>query len=351
MRIHLTLTPPGDRGHMPINYNSYVSEFVYEAIQPDLAFRGQHGPDEGIAFYTFSNLYIPEVQQEDRVLNFGKVGIELTISMLIEPAFEVELIERIEKVKTLPFDPSVGTDLDVSRVEIVNEAPTVQNYARFRMLSPLASPLWNPAPGTEQRYIHYGEDEFSESIRGILLAKYEKWKGRRPIDTRFRFELDEKYVQRRRGRISKLVTFHEGEPDEKRVKAIVAPFEVEGNPELIWLGYVAGFGEKNLLGFGCADLVSTSQGQIRHFEDRPPAQHFDDRRTFRNNTPRPERTDWNPEPQRRERSYEPQPHNGRRENSNQLVVHLKNGHAEDREESSRGVSNDSAGPAGRIKQR
>src|SRR5882724_5527820 len=104
MRLHLTLTPPVDRGHMPINYNAFVSEFVYEAIQPDSAFRAQVGTqEEGIPFYTFSNLYIPEVDQEDRTLNFGKVAIELTISMLVSPACEEEVMERIERAKVLAF--------------------------------------------------------------------------------------------------------------------------------------------------------------------------------------------------------------------------------------------------------
>ncbi len=279
MRVHLTLTPPGQQGHMPINYNAFVSEFVYEAIQPDVPFAGQPASgQQGIPYYTFSNLYVPDVQQEDRTLHFGNVGIELTISMLIEPDYNDELMARLKAVPSLLFPNGSGTDLNVSKIELVDEASSVASYARFRMLSPLASPMWDAGDGSEPRYVHYGEPEFTEAIREILVAKYERWKGRKPQDTRFRFALDEKYVQRRRGRISKLVTFHEGEDDEKKVKAIVAPFEVEGNPELIWLGYVAGFGEKNLLGFGCADLVTAPVRDQRSYQERPGAQQTRDNR-------------------------------------------------------------------------
>jgi hypothetical protein len=54
------------------------------------------------------------------------------------------------------------------------------------------------------------------------------------------------------------VTFNEMSEDERRIKALISPFECEGNPDLIWLGYVAGFGEKNVLGFGCTEPISES---------------------------------------------------------------------------------------------
>jgi CRISPR-associated endoribonuclease Cas6 len=283
---------------MPINYNTFVSEFVYELLQPDVPFNAKEGMGEGIQYYTFSNLYIPSVQQEDRTLRFGQVPIELTISLLIDPACEAETFERMKRVPCLHFDNSAGTQLKVSNVEVIKEAHGMTNSARFRMLSPLASPMWETAQnghedaqmGGDQRYIHYNDVEFSDSIRGILLAKYERWKGKRPNDTRLQFTLDEKYVQRRRGRISKLVTFHEGEPDEKKVKAIVSPFEVTGNPELIMLGYVAGFGEKNLLGFGCADVVSIAPRNERPFEQRGSVGNGRER--FDNSRPAPRRNEY-----------------------------------------------------------
>jgi len=255
---------------MPINYNAFVSEFVYEALQPDVPFPSQPAEgQQGITYYTFSNLYVPEVQQQDRTLSFGKVAIEMTISMLLEPKYFDEVSQRIRQIPQLLFPNGVGTPLDVVSITPVDEAPSVSSFARFRMLSPLVSPTWDAGDGREPRYVHYGEPEFSEAIRAILLAKYERWKGRRPQDTRFRIMLDEKYVQRRHGRISKLVTFHEGLDDERRVKAIVAPFEVEGNPDLIWLGYVSGFGEKNLLGFGCTEIISGGGREVRTISERP----------------------------------------------------------------------------------
>lgn len=258
MRLRITLGSPNGFGEIPINYNSYVSQFVYELLQPDTPFEHQSATGStqyGIPYYTFSNLYIPGVDQREQTLRFGQVPIDLTVSLLVDPQAEKEVEERLRAVPVMDFE---GTTLQVDQIERLPEQKTFARRARFRMLSPLASPLWPMSnEGTELRYIHYNDPAFSESIRAILLARYERWKGKRPQDTRFHLSLDHQYIQRRRGRISKLVTFYPGLPEEKKIKAIVAPFEVEGNPELIWLGYVAGFGERNILGFGCSDVIRT----------------------------------------------------------------------------------------------
>jgi len=269
MRVKITLSCTSEFGEIPINYNSYVSQFVYELLQPDTPFdfQSQSSGQYGVPYYTFSNLYVPGVDQFDQVLRFGQVPIDLTVSLLVDPKGEAEVMNRMRQVPTMDFD---NIALRVDNIEKLSEVKNFPRRARFRMLSPLASPLW-PSVGQDEnpdlRYIHYNDPAFSESIRAILIARYERWKGKRPTDMRFTFTLDQRYIQRRRGRISKLVTFYPGEQEEKRIKAIVAPFEVEGNPELIWLGYVAGFGEKNLLGFGCADLIRTTQ-QFDYPEER-----------------------------------------------------------------------------------
>jgi CRISPR-associated endoribonuclease Cas6 len=260
MRCRVILEPRKSLNTIPINYNSAVAQFVYELLEPDRPFDNYTSsttPNEGILFYTFSNLYIPEVRQRDRLLEFDQVEIELTISLLVDEPQEKEVLERMNSIAQIDSDAfgpgENGVDnakLIVKRIEILPEILSFGPRCKFRMLSPLV------AAGS--RHPHYQSEEFSEAIRECLISKYTRWKGMPPEDTRFRFYLDDGYVQRRRGRISKLVTFNEMSEDERRIKALISPFECEGNPELIWLGYVAGFGEKNVLGFGCSEPVSES---------------------------------------------------------------------------------------------
>jgi CRISPR-associated endoribonuclease Cas6 len=272
MRLKLTLIPESESGgSIPINYNTFVSEFVYSLLDPDKPFAYEDSESaRSIPYYTFSNLYIPNVTQQGRSLEFAYTAIELTVSLLVDARASSEVLARANRITHLDFHPRSETALRVQKIEVIQDSRKFTRRARFRMLSPLASPLWEPIEGeaSEPYYIHYSEPDFSESIRQILLAKYKRWKGELPTDTELHFALDQKYLQRRRGRISKLVTFNEGEPNERSIKAVVAPFEVEGNPELIWLGYVAGFGERNLLGFGCADVVAVGKRDLHMPEDR-----------------------------------------------------------------------------------
>lgn len=270
MRVRVTLEPPQELCAIPINYNSCVSQFVYELLQPDTPFSrrvASTDPNEGILYYTFSNLYIPNVTQQGRFLEFCRVQIDLTISLLIDEQHEPEAMERIHEVDELFISEIQGEPvehatelLQVKSVTKVEEVRSFGSRARFRMLSPLATPSEETPQGL--RHVHFSSHDFSEALRETLLAKYRRWKGHDPKDTHFTFRLDQGYVQRRRGRISKLVTFNEMEENERKIKALVSPFEVEGNPELIWLGYVAGFGEKNILGFGCAEPLSASSKDV-----------------------------------------------------------------------------------------
>jgi CRISPR-associated endoribonuclease Cas6 len=264
MRCRIKLEPLKSANLIPINYNSAVSQFVYELLEPDTPFThtvSSTHPNEGVLYYTFSNLYIPGVQLRERYLEFGKNEAELMVSMLIEPEQEAELLERMRSLTHFDFNAyGLGdsgfeeTIFRIKEIEVLPEEKKLPSRVKFRMLSPLAAPS-----DADLRHAHYASFEFGQALRERLISKYTRWKGHPPQDKRFVFRLDESYVQRRRGRISKLVTFNEMSDNERRVKALISPFEVEGNPELIWLGYVAGFGEKNVLGFGCVEPILEDQ--------------------------------------------------------------------------------------------
>ena len=40
-----------------------------------------------------------------------------------------------------------------------------------------------------------------------------------------------------------------------KIRGVVSPFHVIGAPELIHIGYECGFGDKNSMGFGMADVL------------------------------------------------------------------------------------------------
>lgn len=135
------------------------------------------------------------------------------------------------------------------RNAVLESIPNFGERAAFTCLSPITFSTSVPANGS--RRIHYlrPEEDASEIARLDLMAKFEAMNGSRLKNARLRWFWDPDYLSQR-VRATKLVTIHQGTPEEMRVVGILAPFVVEGSPELIELGYTVGFGEKNDLGFG-----------------------------------------------------------------------------------------------------
>jgi CRISPR-associated endoribonuclease Cas6 len=93
-------------------------------------------------------------------------------------------------------------------------------------------------------------DEFSEAVRRNLLRKYEALYGGAPQDDSLRLEWDSEYVRRERHGGTKLVGIK-----GIKVRGVLAPFTLAGSTELMALGYDAGIGEKNSMGFGMVEAA------------------------------------------------------------------------------------------------
>jgi len=94
-------------------------------------------------------------------------------------------------------------------------------------------------------YIRPWEEGLSDAIKNNLLKKYRLLHGKDSGDTDFKIIIDEDYVKRKNGKITKNINFK-----GTNIIGFMAPFEVTGSPELIEVGYEAGFGEKGSMGFG-----------------------------------------------------------------------------------------------------
>jgi len=94
------------------------------------------------------------------------------------------------------------------------------------------------------------EPEFSELVRQNLIRKYEAIHARKPQDDSFTMEFDAEYIRKRGGRITRLIRYKEID-----IRGILCPFHASGNPELMFVGYECGFGDKNSAGFGMVEVA------------------------------------------------------------------------------------------------
>ena len=98
-----------------------------------------------------------------------------------------------------------------------------------------------------------GNPKFAELLHLNLLDKYRVFYGQEPDPswplTRLHLLSEPK---------PKTIVLKEGTPEETRMKGYTFRFELEGQPELLRLGYEGGFGRLNSQGFGCVETVIIS---------------------------------------------------------------------------------------------
>lgn len=268
MRLRLILrTPPGGAA-LPIDYQHDLQEAAYALLtagsKPFAKFlycqgfrRGKHA----YKLFTYSWLIVPPTRRciFDGELLIEEGTVEWEVGSPVEGfatcfrrGLERERRVQVGKVSfgLAGFDPV--------------EPPLFRPKMRFSCLTPIVASTLERGPASasertrvirQPQYVEPGP-EFTALLRANLAAKYELVYGDAAPEGNFTFEFDPHYVQRVGGRISKLKEF-KGHP----VRGYMAPFRVEGPPELIAVGYECGFGEKNSGGFGMVKPVEAAGRQ------------------------------------------------------------------------------------------
>ena len=235
-------------GVIPINYNYYLSSLIYSlvaSINKELASSiHEKGFGKGFKFFTFSQLFFRNFRVEgERIKIFEGVGWWY-VSSVVEELIEC-LFSSLSRRKDIKI---ANTSFKISEVRIL-PPKHFGSRERFRMLSPLA--LSVPVKKNKKLYHNYltpYDPEFTRRFSENLVRKYKALYGQTPSgDVKIIPDWD--YIKSRR-RITKLLNYK-----GVKIKASIFPFEIAGDPGLIKLGYEAGFGEFNSMGFGMVKPV------------------------------------------------------------------------------------------------
>jgi len=131
-----------------------------------------------------------------------------------------------------------GEKFTIEEVKVVPE-PLKLRHRKLITLSPIAVTTLRPSFGKLRRYdLSPTEPEFYENIRENLIDKYVALHGRLPEESALEFEVllaKPKRLQVKPGIYQ---------------RAWHLVFKADGSDELLRIGYLAGFGEKNSMGFG-----------------------------------------------------------------------------------------------------
>ena len=263
MRFRLALAVK--RGSvLPINYQYPISSWIYKSInRADSEFatflhqKGYSGAFSGkpFKFFTFSKLHIPkkEIYQDRLIIHCPEVYLD--ISFLVENAAEKFITGVFQSQHAGIGDIKSQVDFEVGRIE-AHPVPV-----REEMVLKTASPIVVSAPDLsgskmKARYLSPEEEGYKKYFLKNLLRKYESYASYtgNSISTDWEQTLDWELLP---GRIkSRLETIKAGTKAESKVRGYDYQFRIQAPPPLMRIGLLAGFGEKNSLGFGFGEVVT-----------------------------------------------------------------------------------------------
>ena len=253
MRVKLTLMATGSKATLPLNYNHAVAALIYRtlgnvseefaAMLHDEGFKAER---RSFKLFTFSRLFA----NRSRVVG-DRLMLESPLVTLLVSSPVVDFVEHF--VSGL-FQSDVfniaGAEFTLAKAETI-AIPEFSERMAFRALAPITESVRD-----EQNRVRYLglEDDWSEIVKRNLVRKYIALQGREPSDSRLHWEWDAVYITeqaKRNRRPSVLIEVSEG----IKVRGWLVPFAVEGSKELIEIGYEAGFGKSNAMGFGMAEVI------------------------------------------------------------------------------------------------
>lgn len=205
-------------------------------------------------------------------LRFEKISIEGKNIVLLSPdatlIISTPLIDDF--IKNLVIGSFEQQFIKVNDVKFIIKFAEIlpdrsfNECAKFQLLSPLVLSTRRIHNGKEHQYFIRPE-EGNEINRILLLNLTNKYKLLYKKDITFpdkigtgkdcELKWDEEYLRRKK-RVTKKITIDENGIYPIDIIGIQAPFTLKTHPDLIKIGYECGFGEKNSMGFGLADIIA-----------------------------------------------------------------------------------------------
>ncbi len=269
MRVKLILMPFSQTAILPINYNYLLTSLIYKIIKNSSEDYSQFLHDKGyrmgnskkgFKLFTYSMLISDNLMVKRERIVFQE-EVQWHVSSPVNDFMQHLITGVFAEGQEIKIG-TAGNEVKfiITRVEALS-VPEFKKTMHFTCLSPVtiskisfssfnrsnSSSGWT---GSTCHYLRPWEEGFSEAIKKNLTKKYKLVTGKDIDDTDFKITIDTEYMNRKNGKITKNINF-------KGINIIgfMAPFEVTGNPELIKIGYEAGFGEKGSMGFGMVKKI------------------------------------------------------------------------------------------------
>lgn len=264
MKFKLSLELYGQSRVLPINYQYEFSSWIYKTIHfgnPQFAeWLHTHGYMDGkkqFKGFTFSQLKPEKYEIKGDRIELQSGRALLYVSFYAEEAVEPFILGLFRNQEFTIGDKKSKVQFRVASIEKLPE-PKWQSSMTFRLASPAIISKKETEMSKNATYLSPDEQGYAELFIKNLLTKYlavmtQKNRSSQLITLEStpatKFTLIGKPKP-------KLVKIKVGTPEETLMKGYLFDFTITAPVELIKLGYYAGFGEKNSLGFGCVETLT-----------------------------------------------------------------------------------------------
>lgn len=234
------------KGIIPYNYQYALTALIYRGLGAESQKLATFLHDTGFRqntktfkYFTFSPLSFTNYKtiREGIVVFPGFASFKASSPL---PEFIDYLTSGLWTVRNFKF---LNLPLSIREIVLL-PLKNFKDEEIFVLKSPLVLAVRNEEK-TTPTYLTYAEDRdlYREKLLNNLVNKYRVYYGCEPEITAFDFTYDESIFKEKLP--TRLITYK-----DQKIRGLCAPFKIKANPELISLGYYAGFGEKNSMGFG-----------------------------------------------------------------------------------------------------
>lgn len=253
MRFELKLTVnTAKRGSMlPLNYQYELSSWIYNVLnEGDPLFaswlhnHGYKANNHPFKLFTFSNLIIPEYRIHGGLLEIISREIFLILSFLPDDAI-THFISGLFKDKELIIgNISRQVAFEISSIRAIPEI-VFNDKMKFQTISPI---FLSTKDKVSEKQIHLSPDSnaYSDLIHQNLIEKAKSIP--KIIQEQ---DYPNTQIKLLNNPKSKLITLKSNTSQMSQIRAFNYTFEIAGHPDLIRIGYYAGFGRLGSQGFGC----------------------------------------------------------------------------------------------------
>lgn len=252
MRFKITLNRTGRQKMLPMDYQYYLSAWIYKVIgQADPEFsqflhsQGYTSGNKKFKLFNYSPLNFgrPKLWKEKALFEILNDQLTMSVSFYLANAAEKFVIGLFNNQQVYIGDQFNGLELQVSQVERLPE-PMYMNTVNYRAISPIVISLKDETSKYAQ-YLSPTHSEYADLLRNNLWSKYVSLPdiATLPDESNFHFMLQGEAK-------SKLVTIKPYTEEQSKVRGYLFNFSLTCPLEMHQLILSTGIGEKNSMGFG-----------------------------------------------------------------------------------------------------